>query len=36
LAGHSHISETYAVGTADRALSDPVREFVRAVSGAGT
>ena len=33
LAGHSHISETYAVGTADRTLSAPVLEFVRAVSG---
>ncbi len=32
LDGHSHISETYAVGTADRSLSGPVLEFVRAVS----
>jgi acetyl esterase/lipase len=32
LEGHSHISETYAVGTADRALSAPVLEFVRRVS----
>lgn len=28
LLGHSHISETYAVGTADRSLSGPVLEFV--------
>ncbi len=33
LAGHSHISETYAVGTADRSLSMPVAAFVRAASG---
>jgi triacylglycerol lipase len=33
LAGHSHISETYAVGTGDRSLSGPVLEFVRRVSG---
>jgi len=32
LNGHSHISETYAVGTADRALSAPVLDFVRTVS----
>jgi acetyl esterase/lipase len=32
LAGHSHISETYAVGTGDRSLSIPVLEFVRRVS----
>jgi triacylglycerol lipase len=36
LAGHSHISETYAVGTGDRSLSNPVLEFVRRVSGAPT
>jgi acetyl esterase/lipase len=29
LDGHSHISETYAVGTGDRSLSKPVLEFVR-------
>jgi acetyl esterase/lipase len=29
LAGHSHISQTYAVGTGDRSLSIPVLEFVR-------
>jgi triacylglycerol lipase len=29
LKGHSHISETYAVGTDDRSLSDPVLKFVR-------
>jgi triacylglycerol lipase len=33
LTGHSHISETYAVGTGDRSLSGPVLEFVRRVSG---
>jgi acetyl esterase/lipase len=33
LGGHSHISETYAVGTGDRSLSGPVVEFVRRVSG---
>ena len=33
LAGHSHISETYAVGTGDRALSLPVLGFVRHVTG---
>jgi triacylglycerol lipase len=32
LAGHSHISEAYAVGTGDRSLSHPVLEFVRRVS----
>jgi acetyl esterase/lipase len=32
LHGHSHISETYAVGTEDESLSGPVLEFVRAVS----
>jgi triacylglycerol lipase len=34
LGGHSHISETYAVGTGDRSLSGPVLEFVRRVTGA--
>lgn len=29
LANHSHISETYAVGTADRSLSAPVLDFIR-------
>ncbi len=34
---HSHISETYAVGTADRSLSTPVLEFIRSTSdNAGT
>jgi acetyl esterase/lipase len=33
LTGHSHISETYAVGTGDRSLAGPVLEFVRRVSG---
>jgi triacylglycerol lipase len=32
LLGHSHISETYAVGTADRTLSDPVLAFIRATN----
>jgi hypothetical protein len=35
LAGHSHISETYAVGTADRALSAPVLDFVRGAGAKG-
>ncbi len=30
LAGHSHLSETYAVGTTDTGLSDAVREFIAA------
>ena len=29
LAGHSHISETYAVGSGDESLSAPVLEFIR-------
>lgn len=29
LAGHSHLSETYAVGTADESLSAPVLDFIR-------
>ncbi len=29
---HSHLSELYAVGTADRSLSGPVLEFIRKVS----
>jgi triacylglycerol lipase len=29
LIGHSHISETYAVGTSDKTLSGPVHEFVK-------
>jgi acetyl esterase/lipase len=29
LMGHSHISETYAVGTADTSLSAPVLQFIR-------
>jgi triacylglycerol lipase len=33
LAGHSHISETYAVGTGDRSLSGPVLEFIRRIAG---
>jgi triacylglycerol lipase len=33
LAGHSHISETYAIGTGDRSLAGPVLQFVRRVSG---
>jgi triacylglycerol lipase len=35
LVGHSHISETYAVGTTDESLSAPVLDFIRgATSGA--
>ena len=33
LTGHSHISETYAVGTGDRSLSLPVLQFIRRVTG---
>jgi acetyl esterase/lipase len=29
LKGHSHISETYAVGTSDESLSGPVLQFIR-------
>ena len=36
LKGHSHISETFAVGTADHSLSNPVREFIASVSAGGT
>jgi hypothetical protein len=32
LPGHSHISETYAIGTGDRSLAGPVLEFVRRVT----
>jgi hypothetical protein len=32
LMGHSHISETYAVGTGDRSLSGPVLAFIRRLS----
>ena len=32
LQGHSHLSETYAVGTGDRSLSGPVLQFVRRVT----
>jgi triacylglycerol lipase len=32
LKGHSHLSETYAVGTGDRSLSVPVLQFVRSVT----
>jgi len=34
LAGHSHISETYAVGTGDESLSGPVLEFIQGAGGA--
>ena len=34
LKGHSHLSETYAVGTGDESLSAPVLSFIRSVSGA--
>jgi acetyl esterase/lipase len=33
LTGHSHISETYAVGTSDESLSGPVLEFIHAAGG---
>jgi acetyl esterase/lipase len=33
LAGHSHISEIYAVGTADTSLSGPVADFIHAPRG---
>jgi acetyl esterase/lipase len=36
LAGHSHISETYAIGTGDRSLAGPVLQFVRRVSAEGS
>jgi acetyl esterase/lipase len=32
LIGHSHISETYAVGTSDKTLSGPVHEFVKGLA----
>jgi triacylglycerol lipase len=32
LPGHSHISETFAVGSGDESLSGPVLEFVRSVA----
>lgn len=32
LPGHSHLSETYAVGTADESLSAPVLRFVRSLA----
>jgi triacylglycerol lipase len=32
LLGHSHLSETYAVGTSDTSLSGPVLEFIEDVS----
>ena len=35
LAGHSHLSELYAVNTGDETLSGPVLEFVQSVSGHG-
>ena len=34
LAGHSHISETYAVGTGDESLSGPVLDFIQGAGGA--
>ncbi len=33
LAGHSHLSELYAVNTDDRSLSDPVLKFIQDLSG---
>jgi acetyl esterase/lipase len=34
LAGHSHISETYAVGSGDESLSVPVLDFIQGAVGA--
>jgi acetyl esterase len=34
LAGHSHFSETYAVGTGDESLSGPVLDFIQGAAGA--
>jgi triacylglycerol lipase len=34
LAGHSHISETYAVGTGDESLSGPVLDFIQGAARA--
>jgi acetyl esterase/lipase len=34
LTGHSHISETYAVGTGDESLSGPVLDFIQGAGGA--
>jgi triacylglycerol lipase len=34
LTGHSHLSETYAIGTQDESLSAPVLRFVTGASGA--
>jgi triacylglycerol lipase len=34
LAGHSHLSEAYAVGTSDRSLTGPVDRFLRATLSA--
>ncbi len=31
--GHSHLSEAYAIGTADESVSAPVLKFIRAHSG---
>jgi triacylglycerol lipase len=33
VSGHSHISEIYAIGTADTSLTDPVLHFIDQVSG---
>ena len=33
LAGHSHLSELYAVGSGDESLSGPVLDFIRSVGG---
>lgn len=35
LPNHSHLSETYAVGTADESLSQPVLRFVRSIASGG-
>jgi triacylglycerol lipase len=36
LPGHSHISETYAVGTGDESLSGPVLDFIRGAGQGGS
>ena len=33
LKGHSHLSETYAIGSGDETLAKPVLEFVKSVTG---
>jgi hypothetical protein len=33
LPGHSHLSETFAVGSGDESLSAPVLEFIHSLDG---